>query len=116
MKRFKMIDWVTSVVLIAGFLLASLVRKDGTFIVGYFVVGAWQVVSMIVHATNGWFTTRGGTRYIYHRIMALLIGLMPLLFVFWFLLYLAPLLALWYTAICWQELQFMRKRAFIHLK
>ena len=64
MKKLKEADMWISIVLIAGFTAASLINRDYTFIIGYFVVGGWQVISMIIHVFNKWFTEKWGSRYI----------------------------------------------------
>ncbi len=50
MKKFKKIDAWVSAVLIIGFAVPSFINQDATFIIGYFVVGGWQVISMLLHA------------------------------------------------------------------
>ena len=124
MKTFKQFDLLFSVVLIALFALLSAIRQDLIFITGYFVVGGWQLVSMIVHAVNGWFTSKGSVRYIYHRVVAVLFGLtvlgfalFPLLMVILYLmLFAAPVMAVIYTVICRNEYALLKNRALIQLK
>jgi 4TM region of DNA translocase FtsK/SpoIIIE len=36
------------------------------FIIGYFGVGSWHVVSMLIHFFNKWFTDKSEARYNYH--------------------------------------------------
>ena len=69
MKKFKQIDYWISILLIIGFAVAGLINQDATFLIGYFVVGGWQVISMTFHAINKWFTEKGSRRYIYHCIV-----------------------------------------------
>ncbi len=124
MKRFKLIDTWISLVLIGVFLVLTLIRRDHVFIIGYFVVGGWQVVSMLVHAANGWFCYAGGKRYIYHwivviTIMVVLLGFVvyPLLFLILFaLLFAAPFMAIYYTWICYEEVYVKMQRPMDLLK
>lgn len=96
MKKVKEIDaWISSI-LIAGFAIVSIINYDDTFIVGYFVVGGWQVISMIVHAVTKTFTNKRGSRYAYHWITAVSLATMPL-GSFWILLFTAPFMAVFYT-------------------
>jgi hypothetical protein len=125
MKTFKQIDMVISITLIAGFFIASLIKQDETFIIGYFVTGGWQVISMIVHAVDGTFAGKGTTRYNYHWVVAIVIGIAllslvlkaeALLMIFFVLVFIAPLMAIYYSWLCGNELSTLRKREFIHLK
>ena len=58
MKKFKQADYFISLLLILVFVIISFINQDITWIVGYFVVGGWQVISMIIHAFFGWFTVK----------------------------------------------------------
>jgi hypothetical protein len=73
MKQFKIIDFWVSAGLIISFTITSVIEGFDNFLtnyffVGYFVVGGWQVFSMLVHAFNHWFTIKKSTRYFYHWI------------------------------------------------
>ena len=110
MKKFKQIDFLLSCALIIGSVGWGLVTFDERFLIGYFVVGGWQVISMIVHAINGWFCQKGSSRYKYHwavsiiTIVAMLgFVLYPLLIIFFPLLFLSPFMAIWYTSLCYDE-------------
>lgn len=125
MKKFKTIDLFISIALIAGFTVASLVSLDYTFLIGYFVVGAWQLISMGVHIYNRCFTIKGGCRYYYHWIVATIIvvsiitsavpvvrlylSLLPLLLA-------APLMAVFYTWMCYDEVYVKMQRPLAVLK
>ena len=123
MKTFKKIDFWISAISIFVFAIFSFVRQDGTLIIGYFTVGVWQVVSMLIHQLNGWFTSKGSRRYYHHYITlaaVLMIISTPLLYVtgivFFILLYLAPVMAVYYTSICFRELAVLEAKALVHLK
>lgn len=124
MKRFKLIDTWISMVLTGVFALLTLVRRDSIFITGYFVVGGWQVISMVVHAVNGWFCHEGGKRHVYHWVVAITIIVVPLsfvlypiLFLFLFvLLFAAPFMAVYYTWICYEEVYVKMRRPMDLLK
>ena len=117
MKTFKHIDLYIQIALIISLTIASLINQDGTFLVAYFVVGTWQVVSMLVHHYNKWHISKAGRRYYYHRITAgtilvmALAFLIPYLFIFcYLLLFAAPVMAIYYTAICYREVFYPAKR------
>ncbi len=115
MQRFKITDFWISCILFAGFTIASLINRDFTFIIGYIVVGSWQVISMIVHAITHTFTRRLGARYIYHWITCIAIATMPLGSI-WILLFTAPVMALYYTWLCYNEVFVKMKRPLYLLK
>jgi len=102
MKKFKIIDFWISVLLIIIFLVLSIRNGDFTFIVGYIVVGYWQVTSMIVHALNHWFTKKGGVRRSYHWITFISLLTMPL-GSYLILFFMAPVMAVYYTYLCYDE-------------
>ncbi len=116
MKAFKQFDLAISLMLIAGFAIAALMNSSYPFL-GYLVVGAWQVFSMLVHIIGGWFTAKGSPRRKYTWISGILIALAllgkvitPLLFTFVVLLFAAPVLALVYCNICYREIKSLTEK------
>jgi hypothetical protein len=123
MNTFKTIDVYIQVALIAIFTILSIVKFDSTFITGYFAVGSYQFVSMIVHECGQWFTIRGGSRRVYHNttyVLVVCMALTPLVYVtgivFLPLLFIAPLLAVYYTWLCYRETFVYMKRPLSVLK
>ncbi len=124
MKTFKTIDYWCSIALLITFLVYSLIRLDYTFVYGYFVIGAWQCCSMIVHIWNHWFTTAIGARKNYHMAVMIILVLTllgsvygPLLYAVMFcMLFAAPLMALYYTRLCYLELYVKMQRPLAQLK
>ncbi len=124
MKKFKIFDTWTSLVLIVAVSIVSFIKLDYTFLIGYCIVGGWQMISMIVHAVNGWFTHRKAGRYYYHASVAILaaITLMGLLVypVLWVvmvaLLFAAPFMAIYYTWLCYDEVYVKMQRPLAALK
>ncbi len=115
MRKFKKIDVWISIILIAGFAIATIINLDNTFILGYFVIGGWQVISMLVHAYNKCFTQKKGARYVYHWITLISVLTMPV-GSFLILLFTAPLMALYYTWLCFEEVRKMNMRPLALLK
>lgn len=111
MRTFKMIDLWVNMVMILVFVIIGLFCNEPTFIVGYFVTGAWQVISMLIHFIKGWFCEKGGVRYNYHWGVVIIMMVTLLCFAIYYLLFLwlfallfaAPLMAIGYTAICYKE-------------
>ena len=117
MKTFKMIDGFISIILIIFFAISSLVNLNNTFLAGYLIVGAWQVISMITHAINGWFVEKGSKRYKYHwfvtiTLVVVLLGfaISPILIYLLFtLVFISPLMAVFYTYMCFSEVRKMNQ-------
>ena len=112
MKQFKKTDLYISILLIIASIIYSLIVFNFDFIYTYFIVGGWQVISMVVHQVNKWHTEKGTKRFIYHRIV-IVTGLVSLLsyftrdffiYVLLFLLFASPLMAIYYTWICYREI------------
>ncbi|MFT3979818.1 MAG: hypothetical protein QM687_05055 [Ferruginibacter sp.] len=124
MKKFKQIDLIISIALIIIFLIYGILSKDFKFITGYFVVGGWQVISMLVHQFNHWFIQKGSSRLFYHNMVVILIAvtafslLIPLfsLVLLFFLLFAAPVMAVMYSLICYNELSVKMQRPLALLK
>ena len=116
MKTFKLIDFWISVFLIVVFTILSLVNQDETVFAAYFIVGGWQVISMIIHMIKKWLTHKGGIRRNYHILVAIIIllGLPPFVyitfFIYWVMLFISPIMAVFYTSICYSELKQIARR------
>ena len=124
MKKFKTIDVWTSIVLMVVFAIYSVIKMDNSFLIGYCTVGGWQMISMIIHAINGWFTFGKAGRYYYHLTVAVL-GVVVLLSmlaypVLWvlmaILLFAAPFMAVYYTWLCYDEVFVRMQRPMAALK
>ncbi len=124
MKIFKKIDLWISILLLGFFFIYSLIRLDGTFLYGYVMVGSWQLISMLVHQFKGYFTSKYYSRHYYHILIVLALILLivgwviyPLAFlVLIVLLFAAPIMAVIYTVICYNELTIHMKRPLDDLK
>ena len=116
MKTFKRADLAFQAALIIGFTITALINPGSLFL-AYFVVGSLQVLSMIIHALKSWNTRKGSKRFYYHRITlfviitATLAAIVPYFFPVWYaLLFLAPLMAVYYLWICYYEVAHAAKR------
>lgn len=124
MKKFKQIDCWISCILIVTFLIWSLIKQDETFIIGYFVVGGWHIISMFIHIINNWFIEKGGSRNSYHWIVFWIFATAGLGFIFNPLLYIllvamlfaAPFMAVYYTWLCYNEVYVKMQRPIALLK
>lgn len=121
MRAFKLIDIIISIVLITGSLVILAFNSfDETMVLNsYFIIGGWQVISMIVHQVDRRFAGKKSFRLGYHIFVlalliyfGLLLGFMlpsdgavsPLaLNSFLFLAVISPVLAIIYTGLCIKE-------------
>jgi len=122
MKTFKKIDAYVSVSLILFFIFwipfnlkSGNGLIDGALFLSYYVIGGWQVISMLVHAITGTFVYGGGIRYIYHWITFIAVVTMPAGSV-WILIFTAPFMAVFYTWLCFQEVYVKMRRPLSYLK
>lgn len=123
MKLFKLTDMWVSAILLVIFMVLSIINPGKFLIAGYFGVGGWQLISMIIHAANKWFISRKGSRYYYHRVVAITLAIAlagfftPLsLSIFFILLFATPVMAVFYVTICYKEIQLMTRRPLSMLK
>ena len=137
MKRFKIIDVWISILLIIFCVMRSLILSnnahwDNFFYIkkdvaeGYFIVGGWQFISIIVHALNKSFAVKISKRYRYQITVFFLVGISLLVFIFkipgilfalLLLLFIAgPFMAIYYIYICYQETYVKMKRPLDQLK
>ena len=115
MKKFKEVDAWISIILITGFAVATIINRDYTFILGYFVVGGWQVISMLAHVYYHSFTQKKGIRRNYQWITLISLVSMPV-GSFFILLFAAPFMAVFYTGLCFDEIRKMNQRPLALLK
>jgi hypothetical protein len=126
MKTFKHVDWLVSLSLILVSIIMIILRGD-VFLYGYFFVGGWQVISMLVHEWTRWFTPKGSLRRSYHRAVFTLVAIGTIVFLFPFLVYVAiilgyallfvtPFMALFYARMCYDEWKELGRRPLSVLK
>ncbi|MGC4100144.1 hypothetical protein [Ferruginibacter sp.] len=124
MKQFKTIDVWISMILIFSFVIYGCCRQDEYFLTGYFVVGGWQVISMLVHYFNKWFCEAGTKRRNYHFTVFTIFILAGAGIIFTAILYLvlivllfaAPVMAIFYTWLCYDEVYVKMQRPLDLLK
>lgn len=125
MKTFKIVDIYVQTALFVGIIATTIISSDLMFalLLGYFIIGGYQLAGMLVHEFNHWFTARGTVRRYYHNIsytIVICMILTPLFeftgLVFFLLLYLAPIMAMYYTWLCYKETFVYLKRPLSILK
>lgn len=114
MRKFKMIDFWVNAVLIPLCVFIALLKMDETIIDCYAIVGMWQIFSILVHHYKNWFVEKGRKRryYTIAVIIILLSVFVPFvnMFVFYTLLFAAPLMACYYAWICYNEVYVKMRR------
>ena len=122
MKHIKIIDfWVQVVLMSAG--IGFTVAKTEYIFGLYFIVGGWQLLSIIIHEVKRWFVPCHSARRWYHNIayisvlIMLAAPLVPFFFIFYYvMLFMAPLMAIYYTCLCYNETFRLLKRPLSQLK
>lgn len=113
---------------ITGVIILFLDTGKPYVLYAYFFVGAWQLLSLLVHRIDNTGLQFFSERISYAKtilwfiiagvICVLLLFVdVPAIFLYLFAsLLFTPLLAIWYMSICYREIIHLRKRDFIHLK
>ena len=66
MKIFKIIDiWISATLVITALMLLPFF-PNYAFLLGYLGVGAWHIMSMLVHYFYNWFMDKTNSRVNYH--------------------------------------------------
>lgn len=105
-EKFKLIDfWVNVVLIVLSVTNALIVGFDdfleNGFLSGYFIVGGWQIISMIVHVITKSNFRKYNARFVYTCIAFFAVVTIP--GSFWILFIIAPFMAIFYTVICYSE-------------
>jgi hypothetical protein len=131
MKFLKLTDLFTQAVLMLTCLVIVFTTGEAetAFILFYFVLGGWQLLSYLIHFLfyeESWYHKK--TRNLYGKtLLCTVAGLIAslflsatrepfLLYFLYALLFITPLYAIGYFIIVYRELQTIQRKAFIHLK
>lgn len=117
MRTVKLIDACISLTLIVVFTIDYFTKETTleSLVGSYLITGTWQTISMLFHARNKWFTRRNGCRYAYHWITFVSLVTLPL-GSYWILVFTAPFMAVFYTALCFHEQASISRRPLSLLK
>ena len=123
MKKIKIYDLFISLSLMLAGVIAGILWGIKTGLYSYYLTGGWQLVSMLFHTHYNCFTKKGSLRYYYHWLAAIccccltLVGIFTAFsFTYFLLLLSAPLMAFYYTYICYQEIFIKMQRPLAILK
>jgi hypothetical protein len=122
MKTFKLTDFYIQVIVIAMSLLLTLTGVLN-FYTSYFIVGSFQLSSMLIHEITRSFIAKGSARRLYQNVVYFIVGCMlitPLInafaIIFFPMAFLAPFMAVYYTGLCYKETFVYMKRPLSVLK
>ena len=117
MKQFKIIDFWGGLVLVLVALLCVPFFPVYAFFIGYFIIGGWHIISMLVHFFNKRFTHKKNARSNYHWTVVVIIALalagILVKKILWFMaivmLFVAPIMIFIYANICYKEIQTFKR-------
>lgn len=120
MKTIKFYDaWLQSIMIVAFVIVA--IFNHSTFLYGYIIVGAYQVINTIIHLLvkehNSYRTWYNWFLIVSTAVLAVS-AISPEVFLIlaYLMLYLSPLIAVAYNAICFYEVKKMQERPLAQLK
>ena len=122
MKSFKYYDFWLQLLLIAGSLIYLLFIDPSSVFYAYALIVGWQMFSNLIHHFSKSYYLEVGTRKYYFKVLTGISIISFFLFLLTdalsldILLFMIPLLIIWYTSICYKENQILKHKAFIHLK
>lgn len=122
MKKIKQIDFYIQATLIVLWFLSFLFIKK-MFFIGYFVVGAWHLVSLIYYVFICSYSQSSHHKIVRIIVVSiitlLLMGVLidsSFFIILYLLLVIAPILAVYYTCICYMEVKSLNERPLAQLK
>ena len=117
MRTFKLIDFYTQIGLMIGSLLL-LAIDSSSYWYFYLIVGGFQLISVLVHLLLRQSYYAAPKRKYYHcALLAVAAGVPSTHFLYFaLLLFITPVMALWYLVICRSENEKLAYKKLIHLK
>lgn len=123
MRTIKLYDaWIQAIMIIVFFIL-GVINTSNSILVGYFVVGSYQVINAITHTLFDFKSTSKYRHYynltlVYLSIVVAIAFLVPsiLFIIAYLMLFISPFLAIAYNAICFYEVKKMYERPLAQLK
>lgn len=118
MIRFKTIDYMIQILMITLAVLGSLsFRDESVFLMSYFIVGGWQILSVLVHFFYPvpFKTTMRKIYLVMLVLMLVILGIIAVtspdggIYALFGLLIVSPLLAIYYLVTCYRETAALKK-------
>lgn len=124
MILLKKIDAIVQVLLVIFCLVMSTLFDNSWWLLSYFLLGGWQLMSTIITRLFARHLPSIFQRDYYVKTLLVVVALALLLFAIpsfaffylYALLFIGPVLAVWYIIITWQELNIWQKRNLIQFR
>ncbi|MBL7746877.1 MAG: hypothetical protein JNM19_05580 [Chitinophagaceae bacterium] len=129
MKLFKLTDILTQAGILVGSLVFIIIPQNSYNLINlYFIMGGWQVLSLLIHSlfAEGWLAQKDRRSYGKTILWTFITGILcylslfaglPLIMLYLFaLLIVSPMFAVWYFIICVKEWRSIKMKELIHLK
>ncbi len=130
MKTLKLIDLFIQAILIGGgfFYAVFESRGNGSFLYPYYLVGGWQLLGFGIHLlmNNGLLLRNERKQYgmtnLWMFVAGIILlalayaGLSLIIFFLFALLFVGPVMAIWYFSICLREMKLIKSKELVHLK
>ena len=124
MKRFKQIDVIGQFLIILTFIGIEIFQRNGTYFMGYLIIGGWQLISVILHLIFRKQLMLSPLRKIYNVVLIVVVALAIIaftipqlgLYILLALLYIPTPMALFYNYLCFVELRTINHREFISMR
>lgn len=125
MRTWKHADWIIQCILVIAGVIITLLQFD---IWGYLIVGGWQMLSCLVNLVwrKGQWKVADRIKYLWSVFILICISILLyfgestfesfILQYLFGLLFLTPIMAIWYISICYREWKLIRTKDFMHLK
>lgn len=129
MKIFKSLDLGLQLILfITGVLFCVLTPRNFTY--AYCIVGSWQMLSCIVHGFIPTYYPYSGRKiYLWALLVLISLGFVifsidsfqsfstgAIIYFLFGLLIVSPMMAIWYTYICYKEVKLFQQKEWIQLR
>lgn len=123
MKLLKQVDLFIQLLLMVTLIVFIVASEEGfklNVLAALFVIGVYQLISMLAHEVSRYFIKRGSVRRMYHNI-SYIIAALSLFYnqlpgVIYLIVSITPFMAFFYTWLCYKETYVYLKRPLSILK
>lgn len=128
MLLYKKVDLVMQVLLIFSLVAYAILSSKNYALLGdgnylllfYFLLGGWQLLSCFIHGiSENYYQDRDRKFYLRGVLIVFVAGVItvPAFIIYGaIMLFVSPILAVWYIMICYREIRMLRERRLFQLK
>jgi hypothetical protein len=122
MKLFKSLDVGVQLLIMVAAIPFCIFASGDTFIYPYFILGGWQLLSCFIHMVlpGYYYPVKARNYYLITLFVVFVLGLLSvagfLLPFLYLLLFVSPLMGLWYCYLCYKEVKVYQQKAWIQLR